>query len=145
MTSASPVSAALPNAEPTREENSTVTTISPQHVELALDYIRRYEHVSFIELQRFAEDTLGIPSSGDYALEAAPNLILWAGVSNDFVDLVNAIKATKSVDLNPTSLLVYMVDGGLLNMPIAKRPPRNGYKEPHWAPVVLHLKEAAAA
>lgn len=119
-----------------------MTTTTAQ-AEQAIDYIRRNGHVSFPELQRFAESTLDIPVRGSYALEAVPNLILWADMSQEFVDLVHAIQATRKVDLNPTSLLVYAVDGGFLNLPLAKRPPKNGYKTPHWAPVVMHMKPGA--
>ena len=30
---------------------------------------------------------------------------------------------------------VYLIDGAGLNLPIAKHPPKSGYKEPHWLPV----------
>lgn len=109
-------------------------------VDQAIDYIDRTGHVSFPELQRFAETALGMDARGDYCLEIAPNLILWTGVSDAFVDLVHGIQATRKVDLNSTSLLVYAADGGILNLPLAKRPPKRGYKDPHWAPVVFHMK-----
>ena len=28
----------------------------------------------------------------------------------------------------------YLVDGAVLQMPVAKRPPKGGYATPHWAP-----------
>lgn len=29
----------------------------------------------------------------------------------------------------------YLIDGGVLKLPIAKRPPKSGYKKLHWLPV----------
>ncbi|WP_219413930.1 hypothetical protein [Pseudonocardia nigra] len=122
-----------------------MSTVTQQHIDQAADYIRRNGHVSFPELQRYAESALGMTASGDYSLEAGPNLLLWLGMSQEFVDLIHGIQATRQFDLNPTSLLVYMVDGGVMDLPLAKRPPRTGYKTPHWAPTVLHPKAASKA
>ena len=35
---------------------------------------------------------------------------------------------------SPLDRSCYFIDGGGLKLPIAKQPPRKGYKKPHWVP-----------
>jgi hypothetical protein len=34
--------------------------------------------------------------------------------------------------------MVYFIDGGALDLPLVQRPPSNGYRDPHWLPVVIN-------
>ena len=116
----------------------TGATTPAGHTDLikdCLSYIRTTDYVSFPELERWLADR-GVNVAGDFALEPARNVILWGGVSKEFCDFFHELRP--HLDLAPcSSLLVYVVDGKLMRFPIAKRPPRNGYKEPHWLPVTL--------
>lgn len=80
-----------------------------------------------------------MPVEGTVAIEApdCPNLLIWAGMSEELVGLLQKMGRAKLFHYEPTVLLVYLVDGKHLDLPIAKRPPKKGYKEPHWVPVVL--------
>lgn len=104
-----------------------------------LSYIEANDYVSFAELERWLADR-GEDVQGDYGVELHGNVFIWAGVSKRFCDIVEALH--QHVDLEPcSSLLVYLTDGKLLQLPIAKRPPRSGYKDPHWLPVTLRPKQ----
>lgn len=138
-----PAATALPNAATNTKETTAMTTTAA--ADQAVDYIDRTGHVTFVELAQFAEAELGIDPRGDYCLEVAPNVILWAGCSPEFVDLVQAVRATGRIDINSTTPLVYMIDGSMLTFPLAKRPPKGGYRSPRWLPVVLHSKPGHAA
>jgi hypothetical protein len=41
----------------------------------------------------------------------------------------------------PANALVYFFDGGALQLPIAKRTSQQGYKKPHWFPVVFNTRQ----
>ena len=96
--------------------------------------------VSFVELQ----DGIGKDSRGDIGLYVGndPNLVLWPWCSEAFADAMMNLVRSRAIALEPTSPLVYLVDGRLPTLPIAKRPPKGGYAKPHWLPVVFNLSPA---
>lgn len=109
-------------------------------IQPAIDYILAHPGTSFIELERVYEAETGQSAEGNYAMDIAPHLCIWANVSKDFVDFVNAIKASLLAYAYPTSVLTYVIDGKMLRMPIAQRVPKNGYKADHWIPTVFYPK-----
>jgi hypothetical protein len=115
--------------------------IDQETVTQALQLIGTRRGVTFVELA----DLLGDRARGDQSIElpALPNVVLWVGMSDDFIDLVDALQATGQVQMQSTVPLVYLIDGGFPNLPIAKRPPKSGYRQPHWAPVVFNPKTPA--
>lgn len=106
-----------------------------------LFYIRTEDYVSFAELDRWLE-ARGVSTRGPYCIEIAPGVVLWGAVSEQYCDIVDAL--LPHLELVPcSSLLVYMVDGMLSGLPIAIRPPKAGYKKPHWLPVTMRTKQRA--
>lgn len=103
--------------------------------EAIVEYVRMYDWVTFVELQRQFEPYC--ETRGDVALEAGPNLILWAGLSPGFAAALESLLARRLLFAHPASLLTYFIDGGFLSLPVAKRPPPGGYKKPRWAPACL--------
>ena len=103
-----------------------------------VEYIRLNSHVTFVELERILKRR-GVQSQGSltWEMSGCPNMALWVGMSAEFCDVADAVLRTEHIELRSTVLLTYLIDGGLPQLPIAKRPPRNGYKELHWAPVVF--------
>jgi hypothetical protein len=97
-----------------------------------LAYIKATDHVSFAELgNRFAECR-----DGDYAVTLRDkNLILWAGMSQEACEAINAMLTAGTIHANPASTLIYLCDGTALRYPVAKR--GGPYKKPHWLPVTL--------
>ncbi len=70
-----------------------------------------------------------------WATAADPNVVIWPECSQAFVNILAALQARGNVKMGPQSPLTYMFDAGpLVNLPLAKRPPREGYKTPHWFP-----------
>lgn len=115
----------------------TTTTTTEALTAACLAKIRSYRNVTFVELAAVLRAN-GADPTGTFEMEAAPNLILWAGMSEQFCEVVDALRA--DTELTPAHPLVYMCDGGMLRLPIAKKPPRGGYRKPHWAPAVLNVK-----
>lgn len=108
-----------------------------KYQEMALLYVRTLDNVSYQELMYLFEDSFEVP--GDYVRvsEKDPNIIFWAGVSAQFLEVTSALCDAPGLESHPTTTLVYMVDGGMLNFPIVQKPPAKGYKKPHWLPVVF--------
>ena len=100
-----------------------------------LTYIRGNGDVSFANIMNL----FGEEAKGEWAKEVLPNVVLWAGISRSLVEAINIIQP--QTELQPCHLLVYLADGHLLRMPLAKRPSRIGYAKPHWLPVVLVLRD----
>lgn len=103
--------------------------------ERILEFVKGHKNTSFAELVRH----LGEPAVGDLSMISARNICLWSGVSQQFCDAYAL--ALKQLDIKPTHVMTYLIDGVTLNMPLAVRPPSGGYKQPHWAPAVLNFAE----
>lgn len=94
-----------------------------------------------------ALDAIGVDPSGDYGIIAPAlpahrdeNIFIWAGVSAEFCDAFDELHRADVIRFTDTSPLVYMIDGGALTLPLVKRPPKGGYRDPHWLPVALAPK-----
>lgn len=81
-------------------------------------------------------------SGGDVAIEILPNVLLWHNLTQVGADAVKLVQKRKAIVPYPTSWLTYLIDGGPIPAyPLAKRPPKNGYKDLHWCPVVFNLSK----
>ena len=99
-----------------------------------VDYVRHYGGVSFVELER------KIPGfKGDKALffPSYPNVILWPWVSPEATEALQL--AVKEIEPRPCHLLVYMADGKVPDMKIAKR--LADYKTQRWLPVTFSMRK----
>ncbi|HUY37075.1 MAG TPA: hypothetical protein VMV69_30440 [Pirellulales bacterium] len=93
--------------------------------------------VSFVELQRELEPKFDV--RGDHAIDIGKNCIVWLGMSDCLCTAVQSLLAAERLFLHPASPFVYFIDGGLLRLPYASRPPKNGYKQPRWTPACLRV------
>lgn len=117
--------------------DSVHISLSPLAAAL-LDKVRRYDHVTYAELERVAVEQ-GIDPTGEWAIipnQDYPTILTWVGISEAFIEALQEIQP--HVEQVPASLLVYLIDGKVPRLPIAKRVHR--YKQPHWAPVCLRPK-----
>jgi hypothetical protein len=96
--------------------------------------------VSVVEIRRFLEPYM--PTTGTVSLSSArdPNIILWTGMSQEFADALEAVLNSPDISVTSGQFLCYLADGGALTLPIVNRPPKGGYKKPHWLPVVFTAK-----
>jgi hypothetical protein len=102
-------------------------------------YIQATDYVSYAELSnRFSEFR-----DGDLAISMRENLYLWAGMTQEAVDAIQALREEGAITVKPSSLLVYLADGRSLSFPIARRV--RDYKKPHWAPTTLRPAGKASA
>jgi hypothetical protein len=106
--------------------------------EAVVAYVRRFDWETFVELQRHFGGYLNV--EGDVCLTPSPrhpNLILWAGMSQEFASLLLGLLDAKRLHVHGASLFSYMIDGGMLRMPLAKS--ARAYKKPHWLPACLRV------
>lgn len=114
-----------------------IELVREEGVEAAvLAYVVKFDWVTFVEIQRRLKDA-EVETKGELAICSPqdPNLIFWANCNESFVELIAGMLKRKEVYFHPAHYLSYLADGGMLNMPIAQRPPTSGYKKPHWLPV----------
>ena len=109
-----------------------------------VEYIKIHDWVTMVEIQNFLKYH-GVETEGDYwwGMEDM-NLYFWVQMSGEFCDLMEAIRESQEIQIEAASPLTYLIDGGMLTLPLAKRPPKNGYKEEHWAPVCFRHKGTIA-
>lgn len=104
--------------------------------EQILNYVKTTQAVSFAELTRL----LGNSGVGPYCLclSGHPNHIFWANMSAEFADAMMELLASGELIAKPTNVLVYLVDGQILNMPLTRG--LYAHKKPHWVPIVLNAR-----
>jgi hypothetical protein len=102
-----------------------------------VELVRERDYVSMVEIERFLKDKM--PVKGDVAIVAPnfENIFLWGGVSEEFVDVVMRLMNEKQIYAHPADWMSYLIDGGMLQLPIAKR--AHQYKKPHWLPVCFRV------
>jgi len=129
-------------------------------INLAMKYMQERGSALIPELQEYMSQYM--ETAGGWAMEKGPNVILWLGMSHEFVDLLTALLDSKQVYLWPAPALIYHAYGKVPNLPIAQpscanvgttgqrckvpnlpiaqQPPQDGYKDPHWLPCYLKLE-----
>ena len=107
-------------------------------------FITRRPGASMAELMYLAGD------EGEGNLEwrlghvSGGNIVIWTDMSQDLVAVLAGVLDNKLAHTHPAHEtvygipMVYFMDGQWLNLPIVQKPPKNGYKKPHWLPVVFY-------
>lgn len=98
------------------------------------EYVRGHRGVSFVELMRL----FGDEAKGDIGIEISPNCFVWTGMSQEFADAVMDCWRRGAVVPFSVTILVYWADGCVLMLPMAKQWRKEGYKTPHWLPIVFN-------
>ena len=102
-----------------------------------MDYVAKRDNVSFAELER---DLTGVRGGMSMVCPGNPNLVLWSGLSADAIDAINGLRSADRIYLCPVSVWAYVVDGRVIDLPIANNPSRK-YKNPRWLPVVIKIDQ----
>ena len=110
------------------------------HLDAVVQVVEDRDWVSVVEVKNLLA-ARGLATAGEYRYEVFPNAVIWDGMSEEFVRVMQALQESKRVAVDTqsplASVLVYSADGVLLNLPIAKRAPKDmerGYAEPRWIP-----------
>jgi hypothetical protein len=101
--------------------------------------VEKHGGVTYVEIM----NCIGEEAKGALASEVGgpnSNMFEWAGMSQVLTDAMTLLLKDSKIVRRPTSFLRYLVDGGGLNFPIAKRMPKaGGFKHPRWIPTVFNL------
>lgn len=104
---------------------------NPNLKQQILDLINEKNNVSFVELEN-------IPGfKGDYVWDTHLNIILWQGISLEGIKCLQDLLIENKIDLADAGILTYIVDGKVLNVPLAKKCTRK-YNKTHWFPVMFN-------
>ncbi len=104
----------------------------------------QYSGITFVELvNAVGEDD----AKGDYLYSSAKladlNIYYWGGLSEEFAQALVRIDASGMIECRLASPFIYLYDGRVPSLPIAKRPRK--YKDPHWIPTSIRLKREEKA
>lgn len=99
------------------------------------EYVRGLDWVSFADLQRQFDAYMNTRGTFTSASDKYENLIFWTGMSEEFCEIVTRLNREGRVRFEAGSWMSYMIDGGGLELPTARR--IRGYKERHWLPTFL--------
>ena len=123
--------------EATEESTAAVTKMAEKIFDSVVGY---GPGCSFVDL----ENRCGDEMKGDLWISAPghPNLIIWTGVSQVFIDALFSAEMRKKIQMDPSISLIYMMDGKFLDLPEAKNGKKD-YKKPHWLPVSFSVREEA--
>ena len=91
--------------------------------------------VSFVELEKGIEGFAGEKAMILHG-DGYDNIVLWDGVSEEAAAALDELRSDGRIHFTPTNVLVYLIDGIVPDLPIAKS--RRKYKKPHWLPAVLN-------
>jgi hypothetical protein len=100
-------------------------------------YVARMDWTTFVELEQRLAPYFEI--EGNASIESAPNTFIWTGMSEPFAEAMLQLIDEGRLHLHPATSLTYVLDGGALRLPVAKRPPPGGYARPRWLPVLLRV------
>jgi hypothetical protein len=119
-------------------------TPTPEHLDQVHAFIKGRDWVTYVELQRFVE-SLGLPGRGDMTACSPdyPSIFFYQGLSDELLDIIDHLAKDKRIVPAAACTLTYMIDGGVLALPLAKRVMH--YKTPRWFPICFRDRERAEA
>jgi len=104
----------------------------PLNAENLLEFVTNFrKFASFIEIVQSFEGAKGDLSFGF----DDKNIWLWTGISRELADILEELIIGEKIGMCLCPVFVYLADGGMLNMPLAKRNMK--YKAPRWCPVTF--------
>src|SRR3712207_4402523 len=109
---------------------------------VVIEFVAAGDWVTLAEIEGFLSAYMDEDGDATRFLDYDRNIVLWDGVSEDFARLVTELRDDPALTVDACSPWAYIMDGKSLKLPIAKRPPKHGYKKPHEAPVCLRPRSA---
>lgn len=94
---------------------------------------------SFVELQNGINGFVGKYAFSSERL-AEKNIWMWFTCSNEAVDALSELVKERKIFLKATSFWVYLVDGCVPGIPMAKQSRK--YKKERWLPTVLNIEKS---
>lgn len=109
--------------------------------EQVVQYVIDKSGVTIIEISRILEEN-GIEAKGDLALFWPYDpIVIWASASTELMGILQRLIQDDRIEITNTQPLVYMIDGMMSSLPIAKVSAverGHRYKSERWLPVVFN-------
>jgi len=96
---------------------------------------------SFAELDQALRGHFEIDGEGALCYQGNDTIVLWVNMSEAYFLAFSELMHERRIYIRNTNFMVYMIDGLVPGIPVAKSWNRV-YKQPHWMPVVVHLMTA---
>jgi len=93
-------------------------------------YVKERRLTTFAELQK--RIGMFLNTYGDIYWEFDKNVIVWEGMSKEFMNSITILILGEKLFLRPGNIMTYCFDGTILKYPLVKKAPDSGYKHPHW-------------
>lgn len=99
-----------------------------------LNYVKEVKGgVSFAEL---CNNIKGFEGEFEFGI-FDKNIVFWSHISQEAIKSITNLLKAKKIKLKPCAPLVYMIDGYVPVLPVAKHD--RGYKSLRWLPLVFNL------
>lgn len=106
-------------------------------------YIVDTQGVTVVEVLGMLEHQ-GVEVEGDLvAYYPYEPVVLWGGISRDVYEVLARLVADPRVEVYPTQMLTYLIDGRVSTLPLANVNSvnrRHPYKSDRWLPVVFNRR-----
>lgn len=101
-----------------------------------LKFIREKEHVSYVEIEElFEQNHYAYKGEIMACADQCEHVVFWSDWSAEAFDILRELLHEGLIHREPTIFLTYLVDGGGMELPQAKK--LTQYKTDHWLPVVF--------
>jgi len=116
-----------------KEESPLTITELEQKI---IDFAKKYHGVSCAEISnKFGK--------GNTSLTMKQHIITAFGLSEEVGKALDSLIKKRELVEIPCNILIYLIDGQVLTIPIAKNIPNNGYKKDHWLPCYYYTYDHA--
>lgn len=115
-----------------------ITTVDKNYVKSLLeDSINDKGSMSFTEIEEFLKlNSIEVKGETTWKNYEA-NIIFWYGMSEIMSDSLKDLNEEGIIQIIRTVPDTYYADGKHPDLPLAKRPPCNGYVKEHWMPIIF--------
>lgn len=109
--------------------------------EALIMYVEGYRNVTFVEFEKEFEPFHSIKGDMSFGLPGHINVILYTGVSEEFITAIEDLLNEKRISIEPCSELLYLLYGKIITYPMPIPPLEKEYNERVWIPTVVVVKE----
>lgn len=121
------------------KECSTCSGLVPNE-EMVLDFIKLHQPATCVELSNwFGKGDQELYKRDDKGNDE--NIITAFNLGEPLANILINLLNRADIITVPVHPLLYVMDGSMPGLPIARNTPKNGYKSPHWAPVGFTTRE----
>lgn len=102
-----------------------------------LEYIESHKGTTFTEIEWvFEENNFDYEGNLAYTSGENPNIVFWVDWNKEAFTIIDELKRDGFIEMSPCPLIVYLIDGKLPTLPVAKS---KYIKTNHWLPATFNI------